>query len=309
MDTPPPPPPHSARHLFSYTTLSMESIVLDFFLPKTAQYIVVLYSVHNNRTFLAYFQGVGNFLGIPRGIWYTVVVFAISWFYTGAPHREKITQTTRTQCFEFLNVALDLVVFQTAWFQKTEHEICQHGIWAIFPVEREKLQFTNNPFLTLWSEEAKFIVPDWGEKANSGTGLSTWSYQPAWLHRPAGWYDYPKPESTTVYTVLQSGTMYLATGLVSGLQMIVTACNRRLDWRVHFYRTAIKVGVFYHSSLSHHYSWTTHTKLWRERKRYKRFGLEVRNRGWDMDTFIHWFMMDSLFIIVWFWAQMSSILK
>jgi hypothetical protein len=40
---------------------------------------------------------------------------------------------------------------------------------------------------------AKFIVPDWGDKVNSGKGLS---YLPAKLHRLAGRYDNPMPKST-----------------------------------------------------------------------------------------------------------------
>ncbi len=41
---------------------------------------------------------------------------------------------------------------------------------------------------------AKFIVPDWGDKVDSGIGLS---YRPARrLHRLAGRYDHPMPEST-----------------------------------------------------------------------------------------------------------------
>jgi hypothetical protein len=40
---------------------------------------------------------------------------------------------------------------------------------------------------------AKFIVSDWGNKVNSGIGLS---YRPARPHMLAGLYDYPTPEST-----------------------------------------------------------------------------------------------------------------
>ncbi len=40
---------------------------------------------------------------------------------------------------------------------------------------------------------AEFIVPDWGDKVNSGIRLS---YLPAMLHRLAGRYDNPMPEST-----------------------------------------------------------------------------------------------------------------
>ncbi len=46
---------------------------------------------------------------------------------------------------------------------------------------------------------AKFLVPDWGEKVDSGVGLH-------WL---AGWYDNPLPESTLS---LQSETTNLAAG-------------------------------------------------------------------------------------------------
>jgi hypothetical protein len=52
---------------------------------------------------------------------------------------------------------------------------------------------------------AKFIVPDWEDKVNSGIGLS---YRQARLHRLAGQYDNPKPESTLFP---HSGTMNLAT--------------------------------------------------------------------------------------------------
>ena len=40
---------------------------------------------------------------------------------------------------------------------------------------------------------AKFIVPDWGDKVDSGIGLS---YRHARLHRLADLYDNPIPEST-----------------------------------------------------------------------------------------------------------------
>jgi hypothetical protein len=40
---------------------------------------------------------------------------------------------------------------------------------------------------------ATFIVPDLGDKVNSDIGLS---YRPARLHRLAGQYDSPMPEST-----------------------------------------------------------------------------------------------------------------
>ncbi len=39
----------------------------------------------------------------------------------------------------------------------------------------------------------KFIVPDWGDKVSSGIGLA---YRPARLHRLAGRYDNPVPESS-----------------------------------------------------------------------------------------------------------------
>ncbi len=47
--------------------------------------------------------------------------------------------------------------------------------------------------LAFVSKIAKFIVPDWGDKVDSGIGLS---YRPAGLHRLTGRYDYPMPEST-----------------------------------------------------------------------------------------------------------------
>jgi hypothetical protein len=53
---------------------------------------------------------------------------------------------------------------------------------------------------------AKFIVPDWGDKVDSSIGLS---YRTTRLHRLAGRYDKPMPESTLSP---HSGTMYLATG-------------------------------------------------------------------------------------------------
>ncbi len=41
---------------------------------------------------------------------------------------------------------------------------------------------------------AKFIIPDWGDKVDSGKGLA---YLPARLHyRLAGRYDTPMPKST-----------------------------------------------------------------------------------------------------------------
>ncbi len=40
---------------------------------------------------------------------------------------------------------------------------------------------------------AEFIDPDWGDKVNSGMGLSYW---PARLHWPAGRYNNPMPELT-----------------------------------------------------------------------------------------------------------------
>jgi hypothetical protein len=45
--------------------------------------------------------------------------------------------------------------------------------------------------------DAKFIVPDWGDKVDSGMGLS---YRPAMLQRLAGRSDNPMPQSTTLYT-------------------------------------------------------------------------------------------------------------
>ncbi len=56
------------------------------------------------------------------------------------------------------------------------------------------------PFLRLEEEEgvgqhhvAKFLVPDWGDKVDSGIGFS---YRPAGLHRLAERYDNPMPGST-----------------------------------------------------------------------------------------------------------------
>jgi hypothetical protein len=51
----------------------------------------------------------------------------------------------------------------------------------------------NNPSLFEKCQVSKFIVPDWGNKVNSGIGLS---YRPARLHRLAGRYDNPMTEST-----------------------------------------------------------------------------------------------------------------
>jgi hypothetical protein len=53
---------------------------------------------------------------------------------------------------------------------------------------------------------ATFLVPDWGDKVNSGIGLS---YRPAMLHRLAGRYDNPMP----VNYIPQSGTMNFDTGV------------------------------------------------------------------------------------------------
>ncbi len=47
----------------------------------------------------------------------------------------------------------------------------------------------------------KFIVPDWGDKVDSGMGLS---YRPARLHRLAGRYDNPMP-----YVAWRAGTTTL----------------------------------------------------------------------------------------------------
>jgi hypothetical protein len=55
---------------------------------------------------------------------------------------------------------------------------------------------------------ATFIAPDWGNKVNSGRG----SYRPARLHRLAGRYDNPMPESTI--SPSQPWTKNLATGSV-----------------------------------------------------------------------------------------------
>jgi hypothetical protein len=42
---------------------------------------------------------------------------------------------------------------------------------------------------------AKFIVPDWGDKVDSGIGLS---YRPARIHRLTGRYDNPMPEANFI---------------------------------------------------------------------------------------------------------------
>jgi hypothetical protein len=55
---------------------------------------------------------------------------------------------------------------------------------------------------------AKFIVPDWGDKVDSGIGLS---YRPARLHRLAARYD--TIPHAGVNHFLQSGTMNLAIGV------------------------------------------------------------------------------------------------
>ncbi len=46
-------------------------------------------------------------------------------------------------------------------------------------------QGTKQKAVNLLYSEAEFIVPDWGDKVNSGIGLS---YRPARLHRLAGRY-------------------------------------------------------------------------------------------------------------------------
>ncbi len=53
--------------------------------------------------------------------------------------------------------------------------------------------YFRNSFLTV----AKFIVPDVGDKVNSGVGLS---YRPARLRRLAGRYDNPMPESAIFHS-------------------------------------------------------------------------------------------------------------
>jgi hypothetical protein len=56
---------------------------------------------------------------------------------------------------------------------------------------------------------AEFLVPDWGDKVNSGIGFS---YRPAGLHRLAGRYDNPMPELTISPQVSdrEFGLRYLA---------------------------------------------------------------------------------------------------
>ncbi len=46
---------------------------------------------------------------------------------------------------------------------------------------------------TVYNSVSKFIVLDWGDEVNTDIGLS---YRPARLHRLAGRYDNPMPEST-----------------------------------------------------------------------------------------------------------------
>jgi hypothetical protein len=59
---------------------------------------------------------------------------------------------------------------------------------------------------------AKFIVPDWGDKVDSGIGLS---YGAAKLHRLAGRYDNPLPESTIINPNFpNSESINLVTGLL-----------------------------------------------------------------------------------------------
>jgi hypothetical protein len=58
----------------------------------------------------------------------------------------------------------------------------------------------------LYNLVSKFIIPDWGDKVDSGRGLL---YRPDWLY--IGWHagtNNPMPESTLS---LQSGTKNLAT--------------------------------------------------------------------------------------------------
>jgi hypothetical protein len=51
---------------------------------------------------------------------------------------------------------------------------------------------------------AKFKVPDWGDKVNSGMGLS---YRPARLHRLAGRYENSMPESTIYLNIIVNDTI------------------------------------------------------------------------------------------------------
>jgi hypothetical protein len=60
-------------------------------------------------------------------------------------------------------------------------------------VVREKGVIPSAPTPPLSTAVAKFIVPDWGNKVDSGIGFL--SYRPARLHRLAGRYDNPMPES------------------------------------------------------------------------------------------------------------------
>ncbi len=64
--------------------------------------------------------------------------------------------------------------------------------------------------LLLTAPVAEFIDPDWGDKFNSGKGLS---YRPARLHGLAGRYDNPMPKLTLSP---RHGSMNSATGWVGG---------------------------------------------------------------------------------------------
>ncbi len=94
---------------------------------------------------------------------------------------------TETQCFS--------VVSRSRFAsrnQKLKLATCIHVHELLLEVLSECRLFFNS---LLYCLIAKFLVPDWGDKVNSGIGLS---YRPATarLHRLAGQYNNPMPEST-----------------------------------------------------------------------------------------------------------------
>ncbi len=78
---------------------------------------------------------------------------------------------------------------------------------------RNSAIYTQQPPLRLGStkkalSEAEFIVPDWGDKVNSGIGLP---YRPFRLQRLAGWYDlWVRQSYARVNYIPLSWTMNLA---------------------------------------------------------------------------------------------------
>ncbi len=91
---------------------------------------------------------------------------------------------------------------------------------------------------------AKFIVPDWGDKVDSGIGLS---YLPTRLHRLAG--RYTTPYAGVKYSPY-SGTMNLATGYLIPQLYGLYVCDKymfrnRLQFRLYFltYQIDYKMSV------------------------------------------------------------------